>query len=91
MIGSSSLLTIQDAIRIGKTKKYEIKNSIESEVRKMEDNVKLLGDNGMLGMEFNQRTIRVYNTEGNVMELLSTKEQVQEAIDYLKECQKEMK
>ncbi|WP_179877489.1 hypothetical protein [Bacillus wiedmannii] len=57
----------------------------------MEDNVKLLGDNGMLGMEFNQRTIRVYNTEGNVMELLSTKEQVQEAIDYLKECQKEMK
>ncbi|MED2186501.1 hypothetical protein [Bacillus wiedmannii] len=91
MIGSSSLLTIQDAIRIGKTKKYEIKNSIESEVRKMEDNVKLLDDNGMLGMEFNQRTIRVYNTEGNVMELLSTKEQVQEAIDYLKECQKEMK
>ncbi|MES5866469.1 hypothetical protein [Bacillus cereus group sp. RP32] len=57
----------------------------------MEDNVKLLDDNGMLGMEFNQRTIRVYNTEGNVMELLSTKEQVQEAIDYLKECQKEMK
>ncbi|MCW1239260.1 MULTISPECIES: hypothetical protein [Bacillus] len=91
MIGSSSLLTIQDAIRIGKTKKHEIKNSIESEVRRMEDNVKLLGDNGMLGMEFNQRTIRVYNTEGNVMELLSTKEQVQEAIDYLKECQKEMK
>ncbi len=29
MIGSSSLLTIQDAIRIGKTKKYEIDNSIE--------------------------------------------------------------
>ncbi|MCU5412898.1 MULTISPECIES: hypothetical protein [Bacillus] len=29
MIGSSSLLTIQDAIRIGKTMKYEIDNSIE--------------------------------------------------------------
>ncbi|TXR98013.1 hypothetical protein DN390_20400 [Bacillus sp. SH7-1] len=58
---------------------------------KIEDNVKLLGDDGMLGMEYKERTIRVYNTEGNVMELLSTKEQVQEAIDYLKECQKEMK
>ncbi|PEM55367.1 hypothetical protein [Bacillus wiedmannii] len=29
IIGSSSLLTIQDAIRIGKTKKDEIDNSIE--------------------------------------------------------------
>ncbi|MED0939589.1 hypothetical protein P4T37_23110 [Bacillus mobilis] len=57
----------------------------------MEANIKFLGDDGMLGMEFKERTIRVYNTEGNVMELLSTKEQVQEAIDYLKECQKEMK
>ncbi|WP_270608314.1 hypothetical protein [Bacillus mobilis] len=57
----------------------------------MENNMKLLGDDGMLGMEYKERTIRVYNTEGNVMELLSTKEQVQEAIDYLKECQKEMK
>ncbi|MFU2031285.1 hypothetical protein [Bacillus wiedmannii] len=57
----------------------------------MEGNVKLLGDDGMLGVEYKERTIRVYNTEGNVMELLSTKEQVQEAIDYLKECQKEMK
>ncbi|WP_170956734.1 hypothetical protein [Bacillus wiedmannii] len=56
----------------------------------MEANVKLLGDAGMLGMEFKERMIRVYNTEGNVMELLSTKEQVQQAIDYLKECQKEM-
>ncbi|EJQ51026.1 Uncharacterized protein BWINRASL_02204 [Bacillus mycoides] len=45
----------------------------------------------MLGMEYKERKIRVYNTEGNVMELLSTKEQVQETIDYLKECQKEMK
>ncbi|GLV64314.1 hypothetical protein Bmyc01_29840 [Bacillus mycoides] len=57
----------------------------------MEDNIKLLADEGMLGMEYKERKIRVYNTEGNVMELLSTKEQVQEAIDYLKECQKEMK
>lgn len=57
----------------------------------MEDNIKFLGDEGMLGIEYKGRQIRVYNTEGNVMELLSTKEQVQEAIDYLKECQKEMK
>ncbi|WP_262983514.1 hypothetical protein [Bacillus wiedmannii] len=39
----------------------------------MEDTVKLLGDDGMLGMEFKERTIRVYNTEGDVMELLSTR------------------
>lgn len=58
---------------------------------KMEGNVKLLGDDGMLGMEFKGQAIRVYNTEGNMMELLSTTEQVQEVIDYLKECQKEMK
>ncbi|MFC9416919.1 hypothetical protein ACIG6B_20930 [Bacillus mobilis] len=57
----------------------------------MEGNVKLLGADGMLGMELKERTIRVYNTEGHEMELLSTKEQVQEAIDYLKKCQKEMK
>ncbi|MED2037226.1 hypothetical protein P4V58_08265 [Bacillus wiedmannii] len=57
----------------------------------MEDNVKLLGDDGMLGMEYKGRQIRVYNTEGNVMELLSTKEQVQEAIDFLEECKMEMK
>ncbi|MGS0471566.1 hypothetical protein [Bacillus pretiosus] len=57
----------------------------------MEGNVKLLGDDGMLGMEFKERTIRVYNTEGNVMELLLTKEQVQEAIDFLEGCKKEMK
>ncbi|MGE6598004.1 hypothetical protein [Bacillus proteolyticus] len=57
----------------------------------MEGNVKLLGDDGMLGMEYKERKVRVYNIEGNVMELLSTRAQVQEAIDYLKECQKEMK
>ncbi|MCH4566058.1 hypothetical protein [Bacillus sp. ES1-5] len=57
----------------------------------MKANIKLLGDDGMFGMEFKERTIRVYSTEGNVMELLSTKEQVQEAIDFLEECKKEMK
>ncbi|MFB5545127.1 hypothetical protein [Bacillus cereus] len=58
---------------------------------KIEDNVKLLGDDGMLGMECKERTIRVFSTEGNVMELLSTKERVQEAIDFLEGCKKEMK
>lgn len=57
----------------------------------MEDNIKLLGDDGMFGMEYKERKVRVYNTEGNVMELLSTRVRVQEVIDYLKECQKEMK
>ncbi|MFE9078429.1 MULTISPECIES: hypothetical protein [Bacillus cereus group] len=57
----------------------------------MEDNVKLLGDDGMLGMEFKERTIRVYNTEGDVMELLSTRAQIQEVIDFLEESKKEMK
>ncbi|MES5919398.1 hypothetical protein QCI44_15295 [Bacillus cereus group sp. RP37] len=57
----------------------------------MEDNIKFLGDDGMLGVEFKERTIRVYNTEGHEMELLSTKEQVQEAIDFLEECKMEMK
>ncbi|WP_176518843.1 hypothetical protein [Bacillus wiedmannii] len=57
----------------------------------MKANVKLLGDGGILGMEFKERTIHVYNTEGNVMELLSTKEQVQETIDFLEECKMEMK
>ncbi|WP_179958079.1 hypothetical protein [Bacillus sp. BF9-10] len=56
----------------------------------MENNMKLLGEDGMLGMEFKEQAIRVYNTEGNVMELFSTKEQVQEAIDFLEECKKEM-
>ncbi|USL15773.1 hypothetical protein [Bacillus thuringiensis] len=57
----------------------------------MKANVKLLGDDGMLGMEFKNRTIRVYNTEGEVMELLSTRVQTQEVIDFLEECKKEMK
>ncbi|MEK6516809.1 hypothetical protein WNE24_03625 [Bacillus thuringiensis] len=57
----------------------------------MEDNVKLLGDDGMLGVEYKERQIYVFNKEGNVMELLSTKEQVQEAIEFFEECKKEMK
>ncbi|SCC45399.1 MULTISPECIES: hypothetical protein [Bacillus] len=57
----------------------------------MEINIKLLGDDGMLGIEFKERTIRVYNTEGNVMELLSTRAQTQEVIAFLEECKKEMK
>ncbi|HDR4913858.1 hypothetical protein P4I92_22495 [Bacillus cereus] len=57
----------------------------------MEDNVKFLGDDGMLGVENKERQIHVFNKEGNVMELLSTKEQVQEAIDFFEECKKEMK
>ncbi|PGQ44313.1 hypothetical protein [Bacillus thuringiensis] len=58
---------------------------------KMENNVNILGDDGMLGMEYKERQIHVFNTEGNVMELLLTKEQVQEAIDFFEECKKEMK
>ncbi|MCU5376140.1 hypothetical protein OCA08_03190 [Bacillus cereus] len=57
----------------------------------MENNMKLLGDDGMLGMEFKNRTIRVYNTEGEVMELLSTRMETQEVIDFLEECKEEMK
>ncbi|MDM5433598.1 hypothetical protein QUG02_13010 [Bacillus hominis] len=57
----------------------------------MEDNVKFLGDDGMLGMEYKERLIRVYNTEDNVMELLSTRVQIQEVIDFLEECKKKMK
>ncbi|HDR8172007.1 TPA: hypothetical protein QC096_003212 [Bacillus thuringiensis] len=57
----------------------------------MQGNVKLLGDDGMLGMEFKEQAIRVYNTEGNVMELLSTRAQTQEVIDFLEESKKEMK
>lgn len=57
----------------------------------MENKIKLLGDDGMLGMEFKNRMIRVYNTEGDVVELLSTRVQTQEVIDFLEECKREMK
>lgn len=43
--------------------------------------IKLLSDDGMLGMEFQERAIRIFSTEGNVMELISTKERLQEDID----------
>ncbi|MGG3648850.1 hypothetical protein [Bacillus wiedmannii] len=49
----------------------------------MEGKVKPLGDDGMLGMEFKERTIRVYNKADDVMELLSTRVQTQEDIDFL--------
>ena len=57
----------------------------------MEGNVKLLGDDGMLGMEFKERTICVYNTEDDMMELFSTRVHTSKVIDFLEECKKEMK
>ncbi|WP_176535911.1 hypothetical protein [Bacillus cereus] len=57
----------------------------------MEGNVKLLGADGRCGMEFTGSKVNVYNNEGYVMESMTTREHVQEVIDYLKECQKEMK
>lgn len=50
----------------------------------MEDNVKLLGDDGMLGMEYKERQIHVFNTEGNVIELLSTKNRFKRLSIFLK-------
>nr|WP_176364483.1 hypothetical protein [Bacillus thuringiensis] len=57
----------------------------------MEDNVKLLGEDGMLGMEFTGDKVNVYNDAGYVMESMTTREHVQEVIDFLEECKKEMK
>ncbi|EOP46645.1 hypothetical protein [Bacillus cereus] len=56
----------------------------------MEDNVKLLGADGMCGMEFKENKVNVYNDEGHVMESMTTREHVQEVIDFLEECKKEM-
>ncbi|MDR4942988.1 hypothetical protein RGU39_20695 [Bacillus wiedmannii] len=56
----------------------------------MENNVKLLGADGMCGMEFTGNKVNVYNDEGYVMESMTTKEHVQEVIDFLEECKKEM-
>lgn len=56
----------------------------------MEDNVKLLGDNGMLGMEFKESKVNVYNDEGYVMESMTTKDHIQEVIDFLEECKEQM-
>ncbi|WP_180231021.1 hypothetical protein [Bacillus wiedmannii] len=56
----------------------------------MEGNVKLLGADGMCGMEFTENKINVYDDAGYVMESMTTKEHVQEVIDFLEECKKEM-
>ncbi|MGW6193979.1 hypothetical protein ACWFRC_25730 [Bacillus cereus] len=56
----------------------------------MEDNVKLLGDDGMLGMEFKESKVNVYNDEGYVMESMTTRDHVQEVIDFLEECKGQM-
>ena len=56
----------------------------------MEGNVKLFGANGMYGMEFAGDEVNVYNDEGYVMESMTTREHVQEVIDFLEECKKEM-
>ncbi|MDA1636480.1 hypothetical protein PDK11_27185 [Bacillus cereus] len=56
----------------------------------MEGNVKLLGDDGMLGMEFKESKVIVCNAEGYVMEWMTTKEHVQEVIDFLEDCKGQM-
>ncbi|WP_170771134.1 hypothetical protein [Bacillus wiedmannii] len=56
----------------------------------MEGNVKLLGTDGMFGMEFTGSKVNVYNDEGHVMESMTTKEHVQEVIDFLEECKGQM-
>ncbi|MDA1792277.1 hypothetical protein, partial [Bacillus cereus group sp. BY5-1LC] len=64
---------------------------IESEVKRMEDNVKLLGADGMCGMEFTGNKVNVYNDAGYVLESMATKEHVQEVIDFLEGCKELMK
>lgn len=56
----------------------------------MEGNVKLLGIDGMCGMEFTEDKVNVYNDEGYVIESMTTREHVQEVIDFLEDCKKEM-
>lgn len=56
----------------------------------MEGNVKLLGADGMCGMEFTGNEVNIYNDEGYVMESMTTRDHVQEVIDFLEECKKEM-
>lgn len=56
----------------------------------MEGNVKLLGIDGMCGMEFTGDKVKVYNDEGYVIESMTTREHVQEVIDFLEDCKKEM-
>ncbi|MGE6349308.1 hypothetical protein ACQKIY_21935 [Bacillus mycoides] len=58
----------------------------------MEDNVKLLGvgADGMCGMEFTENKVNAYNDEGYVMESMTTRDHVQEVIDFLEECKEQM-
>ncbi|MEW9575460.1 hypothetical protein U9K47_08355 [Bacillus toyonensis] len=56
----------------------------------MEGNVRLFGDDGMLGMEFKGSKVNVYNVEGYVMECLTTREHVQEVINFLEEWKEQM-
>ncbi|MCU5656457.1 hypothetical protein OCF56_21490 [Bacillus mycoides] len=56
----------------------------------MEGNVKLLGTDGMCGMEFTGNKVNIYNDEGYVMESMTTRDHIQEVIDFLEECKKEM-
>ncbi|MEC5238557.1 hypothetical protein [Bacillus mycoides] len=56
----------------------------------MDGNVKLLGADGMCGMEFTGNKVNVYYDEGYVMESMTTREQVQEVIDFLEECKEQM-
>ncbi|WP_193653396.1 hypothetical protein [Bacillus mycoides] len=56
----------------------------------MEGNVKLLGADGMCGMEFTGSEVNVYNDEGYVIESMPTRDHIQEVIDFLEECKKEM-
>ena len=56
----------------------------------MEGNVKLLGADGMRGMEFTGDKVNDYNDEGHVMESMTTREHVQEVIDFLEDCKNEM-
>jgi len=56
----------------------------------VEDKVKLLGADGMCGMEFTRNKVNVYNDAGYVMESMTTREHVQEVIDFLEGCKKEM-
>ncbi|WP_180231006.1 hypothetical protein [Bacillus wiedmannii] len=56
----------------------------------MEGNVKLLGADGMCGMEFTENKVNIYNDEGHVIESMTTRDHVQEAIDFLEECKERM-
>ncbi|WP_170958572.1 hypothetical protein [Bacillus cereus] len=56
----------------------------------MEGNVKLLGADGMCGMEFTGNKVNVYNDEGYVMDSMTTRDHIQEVIDFLEDCKKEM-